>query len=131
MVAYEFLTRLTKNGVVIVPQRYRRKLNKVTSVRVILLVEEVADDETDNATPEIDETTELDQIIARIQQLGPNPNNVTPASGLLAQHLAELMQSSDPTLDVAQWQQEWDKVEAAMEAEEAVHEQAEWSMSNE
>ena len=68
----------------------------------------------------------VEEVVTRIQQLGPNPANITPASGLLGQHLVELMQESDPTFDLEQWQQEWDRIEAAMEADETTHEPAEW-----
>jgi hypothetical protein len=70
----------------------------------------------------------VEAVVARIQKLGPNPANITPASGLLGQHLAELMQETDPTFDLAEWQREWEQIEAAMEAEETAHEREEWRL---
>lgn len=124
MVAYEFSTQLTDNGTVIIPPYYRRNLNNRTPVRIILLVEDEGAAQAD--TVEVVDEPSVEEVVARIQQLGPNPANIKPASGLLGQHLAELIQESDPTFDLEQWQKEWDRIEAAMDADEAAHEQAEW-----
>lgn len=129
MVAYEFSTQLTDNGSVIIPKQYRQNLSKRTPVRIILLVEDKIANQTD--TVEMVDEPSVEEVVARIQQLGPNPANIKPASGLLGQHLAELIEESDPTFDLEQWQKEWDQIEAAMEADEAAHEQAEWGMRRE
>ena len=127
MVAYEFSTQLTDNGSVIIPKQYRRNFNKRVPVRVILLVEEETSVPSD--IQDLVNEPSIEQVVARIQQLGANSTHITPASGLLGQHLSELMQESNPTFDLEQWQREWEQVEAAMEAEETAHEQAEWSMN--
>ena len=99
MVAYEFSTQLTDNGTVIIPPQYRLTLSKRAPVRVILLVEEEIDAQSDKADLR-DEPT-LEQVVAKIQQLGPSQTKVTPANGLLGQHLSELMEERDPTFNPA------------------------------
>ena len=99
MVAYEFSTQLTDNGTVIIPPQYRHTLSKRAPVRVILLVEEEIAAQSDKADLR-DEPT-LEQVVAKIQQLGPSQTKVTPASGLLGQHLSELMEERDPTFNPA------------------------------
>ena len=129
MVAYEFSTQVTDNGTLIVPEQYRRNLSSRTPVRIILLVEDEAGEQPDTLT--LVQEPSIEQVVARIQQLGANPANITPASGLLGQHLSELMQESDPTFDLEQWQKEWDQIESAMEADELAHEQTEWDVERE
>lgn len=94
MVAYEFSTQLTDNGTVIVPHQYRQNLSNRMPVRIILLVEDEIANQTD--TVEMVDEPSVEEVVARIQQLGPNPANIKPASGLLGQHLAELIEESDP-----------------------------------
>lgn len=85
----------------------------------------------DTGQIEMDDELSVEEVVARIQRLGPNPANIKPASGLLGEHLAELMQETDPTFSWEEWQKEWEQIEAAMEADEAAHEQAEWDMERE
>lgn len=129
MVAYEFSTQVTDNGTLIVPEQYRRNLSSRMPVRIILLVEDEVVLQPDTRT--LVQESSIEDVVARIQYLGPNPANMTPASGLLGQHLFELMQESDPTFDLEQWQKEWDQIETAMEADELAHEQAEWDVERE
>jgi len=67
----------------------------------------------------------LKDLVAEMGRLGPNPNNVTPASGLLAQHLRQLPDMPDPDFDAEEWMKEWDQVETEMKAASLAHEQAE------
>jgi cell pole-organizing protein PopZ len=55
----------------------------------------------------------LDEVVARIRALPPNPANFRPASGSLAEFLAE---RKDSEFDLAAWEAEWAQVEAEMEA---------------
>ena len=95
MVAYEFLSQMTDNEAVIIPHEYARKLQKGVPVRVILLVDESVptEEETQEAPADL---SSLEQIVAEIQRMGPNPNNITPAGGQLAEKLAHPLNESDP-----------------------------------
>ncbi|MBA3947765.1 MAG: hypothetical protein H0X37_24825 [Herpetosiphonaceae bacterium] len=59
------------------------------------------------------ERTELfptvDDVVARIKAIGPNPDNVRPAQGSLADALRNGM--STAPFDLAQWTSEWAAVE--------------------
>lgn len=129
MVAYEFSAQVTDNGTLIVPEQYRQNLRSRTPVRIILLVDDQAVLQPDPLT--LIQESSIEEVVARIQQVGANPANIIPASGLLGQHLSELLQESDPTFDLSQWQKEWDQIESAMEADELAHEQAEWGVKRE
>ena len=102
MVAYEFSTHLVDPEAVVIPPEYARKLQKGTPVRVILLVEEKVNSEVEESEMPADFPS-LEEIVAKIQRMGPNPNNITPASGLLAKHLAELESEIDPQLKQENW----------------------------
>ncbi|MDQ3249440.1 MAG: hypothetical protein M3Q45_09600 [Chloroflexota bacterium] len=129
MVAYEFSTQLTDNGAVLIPREYAHKLRKGAAVRVIILVDEPVQ------THEYDEEglvdlPSLEQIVAEIQRMGPNPNNITWGGGKLAERLANPLTEPDPAFDLEAWTREWDRVEAEMKAQSLAHEEAErqeWS----
>jgi hypothetical protein len=132
MVTYEFVAQIDEDGVVKIPRAYRHKLRTGEPVRVILQVAEpVAAAAADQPQPDEQAADEalaaLEETVARIQRLGPNPNNITPASGLLAQHLAELESEIDPDFDSEAWLREWEILEAQMEADQLAHEAEEWS----
>ncbi len=88
MVAYEFLTQLTDTEAVIIPQEYARKLPKGAPVRVILLVDEIVQGEEAIQEAPI-ELASLEEIVARIQRMGPNPQSITPGGGKLAEKLRD------------------------------------------
>ncbi len=121
MVAYEFLTQLTNTEAVLIPPEYARKLHKGAPVRVIILVDEVAQGgEATQDTPV--DLISLEAIVAKIQRMGPNPNSITPASGLLAKHLRELPEAPEPPYDTEAWLQEWERFEAEMKTNSLTHE---------
>ncbi len=126
--AYEFLTQVTDGEAVIIPHEYARKLHKGSSLRVILLVDQpVQIDQTVYETTQgtFNDLPALEELVTEIRRMGANPNNITPASGLLGQHLRELADMPEPEFDVAEWMQEWDRVEAKMKAASLAHEEAE------
>lgn len=130
MVTYEFITQVSDDGVVQIPPAYRRKLRTGEPVRVILQVAEpVAPADADQPQPDEQAADEalaaLEETVARIKRLGPNPNNITPASGRLAEHLAHPVTEPDPDFDLEAWEREWQRIEAEMEAESLAHEEAE------
>ncbi|HXV43446.1 MAG TPA: hypothetical protein VEC96_10305 [Anaerolineae bacterium] len=117
--AYEFSTEVTPDGKLLIPDAYAKDIPIGDAVRVIVLVNE----------PETQEAQEkflsLERIIAEIKNTPSNPTNILPASGLLAEHLANSPGEPDPSFDVAAWNNAWDKVENEMEATETANEQAE------
>ena len=55
-----------------------------------------------------------EEVVATIKALAPNPHNIRPARGSLAEALRNA--PDDPTFDLARWEQEWAGVEAEMKA---------------
>lgn len=113
MVAYEFSTAVTDERTVVIPEDYAKVLSVGKPVRVILLLEDNHDQNGHQAEP-TSGFSSLEELVAEIKQMPPNPANITPASGLLGKHLAELAQDYDPTFDTDAWLSEWDRVEAEM-----------------
>lgn len=64
-------------------------------------------------------------VIEEIKNSPQNPKNITPASGLLAAHIADSPEIYDPLSDVAEWNREWDEVEMKMKTEEIAEQKAE------
>jgi len=124
MVAYEFSTHLVDTEAVVIPPEYARKLQKGAPVRVILLVEEKVNGEVEESEMPAD-LPSLEEIVAKIQRMGPNPNNITPASGLLAEKLAHPLTEPDSTFDLEVWTRDWDYIEAHMKTQSLAHEEAE------
>jgi hypothetical protein len=121
MKAYEFSATVTPDGKLAIPDTYAQDMPIGDAVRVIVLV-----DETEAAKAEtLDNFLSLEKVIAEIRNTPSNPANIQPASGLLAEHLANSPGEPDPNFDVAAWNSAWDKIEAEMEAAEVAHEQAE------
>jgi hypothetical protein len=130
MVAYEFSTHLTDDGELVIPPEYRQSIRRNAPVRVILLLEEngAMMDSTPMEGPglkESDALYSLEEIVASIQQMGPNFKNVTLASGRLAEKLAHPVSEPDPSFDTKTWEAEWQELEAAMEAESLAQEEDE------
>lgn len=63
--------------------------------------------------------------MAHIQQLPRPVANCQPASGLLAKHLRESSEVSDPSFEVTAWNQAWDAIEAQMKNLERAKQPAE------
>ncbi|GIK58481.1 MAG: hypothetical protein HND44_13815 [Chloroflexi bacterium] len=93
-------------------------------MRVIILVTG-----SDTSVPhEIQTPDLLAQMVAEIQSTPQNPAHRQPASGLLAEHLANVPYEFDPSFDESLWNQEWDRVEEEMEAIEIADELAEMAI---
>jgi plasmid stability protein len=56
-----------------------------------------------------------EEVVARIKATPPNPNNIRPATGSLAEYLSRLV-PEDPDFNVAEWERQWDAIEAEMKA---------------
>jgi hypothetical protein len=124
MRAYEFSSRVTSDGKLVIPDAYTNNIPVGDTVRVIILVNEaqlLADDERD----EFEELFSLEEVVDEIKRTPQNPANVHPTSGLLAEHLANSPETPDPSFDVANWNREWDKVEAEMKAMELAEQESE------
>ena len=117
MRAYEFFAKVTPDGKVAIPKSYTQDIPIDSHVRVIILVSEIEtrdpDEQAVQASPLF---LSLNEVIAKIKSIPSNPANIQPASGLLAEHLADSPDEPDPSFDVVAWNKEWDKVEAEMEA---------------
>lgn len=122
MKAYEFSTKVTADGKLTIPAAYAKDISTGNSVRVIVLVNEEISS-TDNQQEDV--TLSLEEIIKKIKSSPQNPANVQPASGLLAKHLASSPEIPDPSFDVAEWNREWDKVEAEMKMMEIAEQKSE------
>ncbi len=129
MVAYEFLTEITEEHSVLIPAHYVQSLPTGASVRVILLMEETAIEEAGELDRvQAESTVELPSLaalVAGIKQMPPNPNNITSSSGQLGEHLAHPQTGLDADLDIEQWTEDWDRIEADMEAQSLEHEEIE------
>ena len=53
-----------------------------------------------------------EEVVAKIQATPPDPRNIRPASGSLAEALQTA--STDPKFDLAEWNSAWASVEAEM-----------------
>lgn len=99
MVAYEFSTAVTLEHTLVIPEDYARTLPVGEPVRVILLVKENGYQNGHEQESAI-EPSSLEELVAEIKRMPPNPANIKPASGLLGKHLVELEQEYDPTFDI-------------------------------
>ena len=129
MDAYEFSTQVTKMGYVVIPTEYIDQIPQGTDVRVVILVNKHKVI-TNGQNGHHDEFGSLEALIAEITSNPSKPENIHPASGNLAKHLANPVTKPDPNFDEAIWNQEWAKIEAKMKAESLAHEQEEiqsWS----
>lgn len=68
-----------------------------------------------------------EEVVARIKSRPPNPQMIRPAIGSLGEYLATSIASEDPNeeFDLAEWQRQWDAVEAKMKAIERANDLAE------
>ena len=80
-------------------QRAKRQQLSITELILNIL---------DDVLEEDDFGLSLDEVVAKIQALPPNPNNIRPAIGSLAEALRE--SPTDPTFNLAEWQQEWQTI---------------------
>lgn len=70
-----------------------------------------------------DDWPTLEEVVAEIKALPPNPAAIRPATGSLAEALAN--SPHDPDFDLETWQRDWAKIEAEMKAIDRANEIAE------
>lgn len=124
MVAYEFSTAVTHERTLVIPDDYAKTLPVGEPVRVILLVKENGYQNGHQKETTV-EPSSLEELVAEIKRMPPNPANITPGSGQLGEKLKHPVTDPDPDFDLEAWTKEWDEVEAKMETESLAHEEAE------
>lgn len=124
MVAYEFSAAVTAERTLVIPADFAKILPVGESVRVILLVEKNGY-QNGHQIEEILRFPLLEDLVAEIKQMSPDPLNITSGHGQLGEKLAHPVTKADPQFDLGAWTKEWDAVEAEMEAQSLAHEEAE------
>lgn len=124
MVAYEFSAAVTAERTLVIPEDFAKTLPVGESVRVILLVEENGY-QNSHQSEAIIRFPLLEDLVAEIKQMSPEPLNITSGHGQLGEKLAHPVTEVDPQFDLSAWTKEWDAVEAEMEAQSLAHEEAE------
>jgi len=119
MIAYEFATRVTVDGNLLIPAGYANQLPIGNSVRVIVLVNELAL----TRHRESNSSFTLAEVIAEIQNTPQPLANITPAKEFTEADVENWLDNPDPSFDVKAWNREWDRVEADMKALELAEEQ--------
>lgn len=81
----------------------------------------------DTATAATDFPFTLEQVVVRIQATPPNPAMIRPAKASLGEYLAQSIAAEDPyePFDQAEWNRQWDAVEAEMKARDRADDLAE------
>jgi len=121
MIAYEFATRVTADGNLLIPEGYVNQLPIGNSVRVIVLVNELAL----HSLRKPDSLFTLTEVITEIQNTPQPPANLIPAKEFTEADVENWLDNPDPSFDVIAWNREWDRVEADMKALELAEEQRE------
>lgn len=121
MITHEFSTLIGSDGKPVIPVPVKN-MPAGSPVRVIVLA-----DERDfpllsvsQREKETDALYSLEEVIREIKSSPQNPENICPASGLLAEHLGIPDEEPGPYFDPDEWNQEWDSLEAKMKTEELV-----------
>jgi hypothetical protein len=67
----------------------------------------------------------LEDLVEKIKNMPVNPTNIRPGDmKLLAERLANPITEPDPLFDAAGWNQQWDRLEAELEAAELADSEA-------
>jgi len=119
MIAFKFPTQITTSGDLLIPLQYRQSIPAGSQLQVVLLVELPTTHEPEATN----ETLSLKEYIALLRSRPLPPSVITPASGLLGEHLARPLHDAEPDFDETAWNQQWDQIEADMNAEEDADEQ--------
>lgn len=86
MQAYQFITKVTPDGKLSIPAQYTKALSAGDRVQVLVLL----------AEPQDLDGPSLEEVVAEIQQLPPNPATIEPATGSLADYLANTSNKRKP-----------------------------------
>ncbi len=120
MRTYEFTTKVTPDGKLLLPGHLAQNISHSESVHVTLVIgqKKKADEEL---------PLSLEQLIVEIKRTPQNPKSVQLATGSLFEHLAHPLSEPDPVYDVEAWNAQWDDFEQQMDEEELIGEdEQEW-----
>ena len=121
MIAYEYATTIQENHPITIPFQYIQDIANGSKIRILIIVDEVANP----LSQLVDQRAELEDFIAEIKARPPTDHLLVSGDGRLAEYLANPVNEPDPEFDVNAWNQEWQAVEAQMNAEERKYEQRE------
>ena len=121
MIAYEYATTIQENHPITIPFQYIQDIANGSKIRILIIVDEVANP----LSQLVDQRAELEDFIAEIKARPPTDHLLVSGDGRLAEYLANPVNEPDPDFDVNAWNQEWQAVEAQMNAEERKYEQRE------
>lgn len=119
MIAFQFPTQITTNGDLAIPSQYRQSIPTGSQLQVVLLVEAPIE----QADEALDETRSLAEYTAFLRSRPLPASLITPASGLLGEHLANPQREADSNFNETTWNQQWDAIEIEMDAAEEIDEQ--------
>lgn len=96
MRTYEFTTKLTPDGKLLLPDNLAQNISQGESVHVTLVIGQKKKRDEDSPLT-------LEQLVSEIKRTPQNPQSMLPASGLLFEHLAHPLGEPDPIYDVETW----------------------------
>ncbi len=98
-----------------IPDKLAKNLQTRAEIQQVSLAELIADLLTIAFAVEPDDDFPTpEEVVAEIKATPPNPANIHPATGSLAESLQNA--PHDPDFDLESWNREWAKVEAEMKA---------------
>lgn len=108
MQTYEFSTKITPDGTLVLPADLAKNISRQKQVRVVLMVEQ----EHNGAEESL---LSLEQLIHEIKSISPQNKNIQPASGLLFEHLAQPATEPSSDFDAESWNAAWDELERSQD----------------
>jgi hypothetical protein len=111
MQAYQFIATVTADGKLSIPAQYTQALLADDKVQVLVLLAETNTAHLRGESQDL-EGTSLEQLVAEIQQLPPDPAMIEPTSGSLADYLANTPNERNLNFDASAWNEKWDTLEA-------------------
>lgn len=115
MQTYEFFTKITPDGTLVLPVDVAKHISHQKQVRVVLMIEQ-----EHNGTEE--NLLSLEQLIHEIKNTTPKSENIQPASGLLFEYLAHPLTEPTSDFDAERWNVAWDELERSMDENELTQE---------
>lgn len=126
MSTYEFSTQVRENGQLVLPMDVRKTVPTGSAVHVILHVAEKSQTVIHKGQPAIETWPTPEEVVERILQTPPNPNNISGSNALLVAALLNPVAEPDEPFDLHAWQAMWIRREAEMKAASLAHEATEW-----
>lgn len=124
MTAYEFYTKVNSEGHIVIPPEYVPDIPADQQIRVLLLVPEPAIVPSNGHDEDLGHGS-LEDLVKQIKNTPVNLANIRPGDmKLLAERLANPVAEPDHLFDAAEWNQQWDQLEAELEAAELADSEA-------